>query len=120
MARLNHHVEILESLFVNKKYNKVLEYYKDNGLLSRDEINFYLKKYDIVTNDDENFLIEVEGLSKTKYPKIQELQDELSKNRFIENCLAEIIFGYRKIKTRDLFLFEEDKDEQMNQYKEIL
>lgn len=108
-----------ETLFANNIYDKALTYFKNNKYLSKEDINFYIKKYGIMTKEEEAYISDIEHSSITKYPRLIVFDEKDKENRYIENCMIEIIHGYRKLRKQDLFK-REDIDVDLVKYRELL
>lgn len=109
-----------ESLFVNKKYEDALKYFRDNKFLSKEEIEFYLKKFEIFTSESEQELFSLENSDPLQYPSLPNFASKAEEGKYIESCMIEIIHGYKRIDLKNLFGNEsESLNPAIKRYREL-
>lgn len=102
-------------------YFKTYELAKEQGVFTKEEMGFWLKKYEVFTNDMENRLGSLEQDDFFKYPAIPSFPQKDMKNRFIEKCITEIIRGIKIISLDDLLVAQTKKETNNNylEYREL-
>ncbi len=109
-----------EILFSNRSYEKSLKYFRENDFLSKAEIEFYLKKYEIFPSEFEEEVISLETNEAIQYPSLPNFESSNELNRYLENCMIEVIHGYKKIEVHDLFKQgEKNEVPVLARYKEL-
>jgi hypothetical protein len=111
-----------EVLDCNEAYDEMYQKCLDMGIWTQEEMLFQMKIMNIFTDKMENELNNLTNHPTFKYPPIKGIKNDnpVELNKFIDKAMIEIIKGQRKIKTVDLFKYnEEEETQQYKDYKEL-
>lgn len=112
---------ITDSFESQSIYEKTYDEAKSLGVLTKEEMGFWLKKHEIFTATMETEFTNLEADNFFKYPEVPAFSDKNKESRFIEKCIIEITKGTKVVSLNDL-LFREKKEEKHPvylQYREL-
>lgn len=94
----------------------------DNGIVTKERMEIYLKKYKIFTPQMEEEMKNIEEGDYFKYRRDERLGgDKESINKYVENCIIEIINGYTLISPQELLepMSHFPKDPNFERFQEL-
>jgi hypothetical protein len=108
--------EIKETNITVERFKNKL---KSTGLPSKEEMFFYTKKLGIFSSEMEREMTNLQEMDEIKYPKIKVFENKEEENKFLEECMVEIMSGERTINTLDLIKSMSKKEEPVTRLQEL-
>ncbi len=102
-------------------YFKEYEKAKEKGVLTKEQMAFYLKKYEIFTAAMDIEFANLEADDFFKYPPMPVFDHKDLENRYIEKCVTEIVRGIKVLSMEDLLSprKKEEKNPSYLEYREL-